>query len=322
MGLYMAVDPPGYTTSRLTLPIVTGHLQGKNENLQDSLSAGGPEVTSSSLLRNNGRFEVPNPCFEMLCLGCSRNGAQGRGMGNALLTSEPRPERKLIAPLWHTLLFIAFLCGWAVFEFGRVARIEASHRTTRLPQYLFVVCFELAIVGYIWFFGLRRSGTTLADLIGGRWKRWTDVLRDAGVALLFWLVVAAFLIAAHFVIGPNDLRLKAIDLIAPRGAVEMITWFVVSVSAGVCEEIGFRGYLQKQFSAFTGRTWPAVALQAILFGAVHSYQGLRGAITLAGYGVLFGILAVRRKSLRPGMIQHTAQDFLSGIAASLIARRM
>ncbi len=241
-------------------------------------------------------------------------------MVSVSLTVEAKPERKLVAPIWHTALFIAFLCAWALFESGRVARIEASHRASRLPQYLFVIFFELAMVGYIWFFGLRRSGTKLTDLIGGNWKRWTDALRDTGVALLFWLVVAVFLIGTHFLIGPNDLRLRAIAIVAPRGVFEIILWCVVSVCAGVCEEIAFRGYLQRQFLALSGRSWLAVALQAILFGAVHSYQGLRGVIILAGYGALFGILAVKRRSLRPGMIQHSAQDFLSGIAASLITK--
>jgi len=31
-------------------------------------------------------------------------------------------------------------------------------------------------------------------------------------------------------------------------------------------------------------------------------------ITITIYGALFGILAVMRKSLRPGMIQHAMQD--------------
>lgn len=241
-------------------------------------------------------------------------------MATALLTTESGADRKLVASLGHTGLFVALLCSWAFFGVGRVARIEAHHRTSRLPEYLFVICFELAMVGYIWFFGLHRSGTPLADLIGGKWKRWTDPLRDVGVALLFWLLVAAYLIGVHFAIGPTDLQHRAIQIVAPHGPIEMIAWCVVSVCAGVCEEIAFRGYLQKQFLAITGRSWAAVVLQAIMFGLVHSYQGLRGVITLAGYGVLFGVLATRRRSLKPGMMQHSAQDLLAGIGAGLLAK--
>jgi hypothetical protein len=43
-------------------------------------------------------------------------------------------------------------------------------------------------------------------------------------------------------------------------------------------------------------------------------------ITIAIYGALFGVLAVRRKSLRPGIMQHTGQDVLAGLAANLLSK--
>jgi hypothetical protein len=42
--------------------------------------------------------------------------------------------------------------------------------------------------------------------------------------------------------------------------------------------------------------------------------------SIAIYGALFGILAIMRKSLRPGMIQHSMQDSFAGIALNLIAK--
>ena len=45
-----------------------------------------------------------------------------------------------------------------------------------------------------------------------------------------------------------------------------------------------------------------------------------GMLTITMYGALFGILAVMRKSLRPGMIQHAMQDASAGIAMSLLAK--
>jgi uncharacterized protein len=227
-------------------------------------------------------------------------------MTDVSLTTEPRPDRNLVAPVWHTVLFLVFLGFYALFEVGRVARLEASHSSSRLPQYLFMICFELAIVGYVWL-GLRPGGTTLARLIGGKWRRWTDVLRDIGIAFLFWLLVVVFLIGARFAFGRDELSLRAVRILAPRGAIEMIAWCMVAIAAGVCEEIVFRGYLQRQFLAVTGRTSFAIVLQAVIFGTAHTYKGYRGMITIAIYGALFGVLAVRRKSLRPGIMQHTVK---------------
>jgi uncharacterized protein len=56
----------------------------------------------------------------------------------------------------------------------------------------------------------------------------------------------------------------------------------------------------------------AVILQAILFGISHGYQGFRAIIMIILFGFLFGILALWRKSLRPGMILHAWSDIYAG----------
>jgi hypothetical protein len=106
----------------------------------------------------------------------------------------------------------------------------------------------------------------------------------------------------------------------PRGALEILLWVLLSISAGFCEEFIFRGYLQKQFFAITGINGVAIAGQALVFGVAHGYQGIKGMTSIAIYGALFGILATMRKSLRPGMIQHSMQDSFAGIALNLIAK--
>jgi uncharacterized protein len=102
--------------------------------------------------------------------------------------------------------------------------------------------------------------------------------------------------------------------------VETGLWVIVSVTAGFCEEVVFRGYFQKQFFALTGRRDLAVVLQALIFGLAHLYQGVTSVITITVYGTMFGILAVITKSLRPGMIQHACEDVFSGIVGGLLAR--
>lgn len=241
-------------------------------------------------------------------------------MAAALAPTEQIPGRKLVAPVWHTFVFLTFLAGYSLIEIGRVARLESRNSSSRLPQYLLMICFELTLVGYVWFLGLRPTGTTISDLIGGKWGRWTDALKDVGVAFLFWLVVISVLVGERLVLGRDSLSLRATMVLAPHGAVEIIAWCFVAVAAGVCEEIVFRGYLQRQFLALTGRPWIAVILQALVFGLGHSYKGLHGVFTIALYGALFGILATRRKSLRPGMMQHTAQDFVAGLSASFLSK--
>ena len=56
-----------------------------------------------------------------------------------------------------------------------------------------------------------------------------------------------------------------------------------------------------------------IIAQGVLFGAAHGYQGTKLMFTIGVYGALFGILAAWRKSLRPGMMAHFLQDFISGL---------
>lgn len=87
----------------------------------------------------------------------------------------------------------------------------------------------------------------------------------------------------------------------------------MSVSAGICEKLVFRGYFQRQFQVFTHSKWIALFLQAALFGISHGYQGLEASVKIALFGALYGLFALWRGSLRPGMIAHAGGDILSGI---------
>jgi membrane protease YdiL (CAAX protease family) len=98
-------------------------------------------------------------------------------------------------------------------------------------------------------------------------------------------------------------------------------FLILSVTAGFCEDFIFRGYLQRQFLTVTGSAWIAISVQALVFGVAHLYQGWRGVVAITVYGALFGILAQWRNSLRPGMMQHAAQDSLLGIAGMLIRHK-
>jgi len=241
-------------------------------------------------------------------------------MATAIAVVPPADDRKLLAPLWHTALLVLFVVSYSLLQVHFSAHTESLQLRSRVPLYLFAIFFELILLAYVWFLGVRRSGTRFADVIGGRWARAADVWRDIGVAFAFWLVVIVFLVIAGHALGENPHAKKALQVMMPRGAFEMFLWVLLSISAGFCEEFIFRGYLQKQFFAITGNNGLAIAAQALVFGLAHGYQGLKGMTSITIYGALFGILALMRKSLRPGMIQHSLQDASAGIALSLLAK--
>jgi membrane protease YdiL (CAAX protease family) len=224
---------------------------------------------------------------------------------------------RAVAPAWHTVVVLIVLLGFSLL--GAVVGHRSPRASSRVHaiQYVATMIFEWLIVAFIWW-GVRRRGVRMADLVGGRWWRWKDVIRDIGIGI-------GFLIVAGIVLQLIGLLLKAsanqtIKNLLPQGRTEMILWVLLSLTAGFCEEVIFRGYFQRQFAALTQSAVGGIALQGIAFGAGHGYQGWRLMVVIAVYGVMFGTLAHWRRSTRPGMITHGLQDSLGGLLGKHLMR--
>jgi uncharacterized protein len=233
-------------------------------------------------------------------------------------TAQP-PDRTRVAPVWHTVVFVVGTIGLSLGQTHQSSKIPTMKLPTRVPLYVAMMVFELLMLGYVWI-GVRLAGKRLRDVIGGKWSRAIDFWRDFAIAMAFWIVVLGMLAVVHVLLGTNAAGTEAIRMLIPRTYAEMAVWVLLAVTAGFCEETVFRGYLQRQCLALSGRDEFAVALQALLFGSAHLYQGWKNAVAITVYGGLFGALAAWRRSLRPGMIQHASQDTFSGIVGSLAVR--
>jgi membrane protease YdiL (CAAX protease family) len=226
------------------------------------------------------------------------------------------PSPRLIAPRWHTallvVLFLALAVGGTFFQRHARSHPEALQQHSSLaPLYLSLIAMEWGLFVWVCRGGLRSTGTQLSELIGGRWASAKDVLVDCGLAVWVWATWRLVETAWNHWIGVG--AAASIQTYLPQRALEILLWIGVSISAGFCEELVFRGYFQKQFETFTRRRWVALVLQAVLFGIAHGYQGVEACLKIACFGALYGLLAVWRKSLRPGMIAHAGSDILSGI---------
>lgn len=222
---------------------------------------------------------------------------------------------KLIAPRLHTALlitlFLVLTVSGAFFQRQALSRPGTLQQHPNVvPLYLSVIALQWGLFYWIWK-GLRRTNTKLGELIGGRWASAKDVLTDVALAAGLWGTWEV--VGTAWVRWLGQGHAASIQSLLPRRPVEILLWIAVSASAGICEEVVFRGYFQKQFEAFTRSAWIALLLQAALFGISHGYQGVQACLRIAALGALYGLLALWRRSLRPGIIAHAGTDILSGI---------
>jgi uncharacterized protein len=145
-------------------------------------------------------------------------------------------------------------------------------------------------------------------VLGERWRSLRDFLRHLAIGVGFLGVAIVF--GSVLNRGGDQSGTRSL---LPHGRTEILVWMALAVTAGICEEAIYRGYLQRQFMAMTKSAPAGIVLSAILFGAGHLYQGIWFASQIAVLGALAGVLAYWCKSVRPGMIAHAMQDILGGL---------
>jgi membrane protease YdiL (CAAX protease family) len=225
--------------------------------------------------------------------------------------TDTRPQA--IAPLWHTVLVLAPIAIGSVagaYQHG-LPNANLPGVSHRLSSYLTVLVEEWFGVLLVWF-ALRSRGLALGSLVSGRWQPPRAFFRDLGLAVGFLAVVVPLVGVLAYLLGANNN--PAIANLTPKTLFELVVFLVLTASAGFAEELVFRGYLTRQFNAWTGRSAFGIVLQGIVFGLAHGFYG-KAMIAVMVQGWLLGLLAYWRKSLRPGMLAHWLQDSIGGVVA-------
>jgi len=225
------------------------------------------------------------------------------------LLKEPQPPAADVAPVWHTAVVLLLLGGISALSLRMSLINPAAQGQHRAIGYLITIASEWLIFGFI---ALRASPRMLAGKFAPTLR---SVLLDLGIAVAYLLAAQVILGGTSALVGrflPSHANAVLKNMV-PRTAMEIALFLLLSLTAGICEEMMFRGYLQHQFAAWTGNAAVAILLQGIVFGVAHGYQGLSMVIVISVFGCMFGWLAWWRKSLRPGMVAHFVQDSVGGI---------
>jgi membrane protease YdiL (CAAX protease family) len=90
--------------------------------------------------------------------------------------------------------------------------------------------------------------------------------------------------------------------------------FVVAVTPAVCEELLFRGLVQRNLEAVLPGAWGGIAA-GVMFGLFH--LNLFALVPLCALGAFFGWLVYRSRSIVPAIIAHLLNNLVAALALFL-----
>jgi membrane protease YdiL (CAAX protease family) len=131
----------------------------------------------------------------------------------------------------------------------------------------------------------------------------------AALSVVFFFPTNAFL--SRFFVSklniPHELIAVSEKAFKASGGGEfLLLVFIIAVTPALCEEVLFRGYVQRTFERTMG--WKSIILVGVIFGLYH-LQPL-GLLSLSGLGILFGFFYFASRSIVPGMAAHFTNNFI------------
>ena len=200
-----------------------------------------------------------------------------------------------------------------------VRTIASGRRNARVSVYREVLAVEwiiTAVIAAAWTHAARPWRLIGLVLPVG----WRLVLTVAMIVALMMLFRAQLRAIRRLDPAKRDrvrTRQAAVSPLIPHNRVERAWFAPVAITAGLCEEFIYRGFLLWAFRPWLG-LWGAALASTVSFGFAHAYQGRRGATRAGAFGAVFVVLAITMGSVVPGMVLHGLLDLISGEASYAI----
>jgi hypothetical protein len=99
----------------------------------------------------------------------------------------------------------------------------------------------------------------------------------------------------------------------PQSGRERRVFVLLSICAGLGEELAYRAYAVLALEAIVGSAWAALAIACVPFGLVHVYQGRIGVVRTYLLGLVLGASFLATGSLWPAVIAHALIDVVGGL---------
>ncbi len=191
-----------------------------------------------------------------------------------------------------------------VQDLGRI--VEATKTPLRVT--LIVSQYLLMLVPVLWLVRRWHSSDVRSYIRFRAVSAGQVSLACAATILLFPLNLAISDFFRRSLNIPDALTRVQEGLFAAGGAGELaFVVFVIAVTPAICEEVLFRGYVQRTLERTLG--WKSILVAGVVFGLYHM-QPL-SLLFLSALGFLFGFFYFASKSLVPGMAAHFANNAMA-----------
>jgi membrane protease YdiL (CAAX protease family) len=117
-------------------------------------------------------------------------------------------------------------------------------------------------------------------------------------------------------------RRPAVHFFMPQTGAERVWWVLVSLLAGISEEITWRAVQTGLFATLTGSLVAGALLSAVAFGVAHAVQGWRSAAAIVAFALAFQGLYWLSGTLLVGMAVHAVYDLVAGLAYARLGREL
>ncbi|MDA1265257.1 MAG: CPBP family intramembrane metalloprotease [Planctomycetota bacterium] len=215
-------------------------------------------------------------------------------------------------PAWFDHLFAALILGvmplYSAIEGKQY--LDSLERTGRVRGYLTTMAFQwtqtLVLLGaWLWFA-----------------RDWSSLGLGFQAGVGFWVVLALVVVlvaqqlwqlrrAHHDGAFRERVRpqVEPVRAMVPTDRRERRWFDALSWTAGVCEEIVYRGFVIWYLGTWMP-TWAALLVGSIAFGLLHMYEGPKAAGQIVGIALVFGGLYLASGSLWIPMVAHAVLDML------------
>lgn len=244
----------------------------------------------------------------------------------------------MLALLWLTLVGVFTALALRTFrrdkrEYRRFKRFRTTKRRQLMLRRWLIV--SMSLFGGMSILTLLASGRFAAPLLvevqAWTWVSWLISVLAARPAVTAGVVIGMIVgVVVLTVIGVIAVRKEGDEIISvgdiqsilPRNRQELVLGGLLSINAGVVEELLFRLALPALLFATTGNAVISVVGSVLLFGVMHSYQGVAGIVITTVIGALFMALYVLSGSILVAIIAHAVLDLRSLVVIPMAVSRV